>query len=444
MMMKSDGGAASADMLSATPVQTVMSGPVAGVIGARFIGNEKGIENLITFDTGGTSSDMSVIPGGVLYKSDVSVARHPVRTRTVDIETIGAGGGSIASIELGGVLKVGPQSAGASPGPACYDRGGTQPTLTDALVILGYLNPDALLDGAMAISAAKARDAVRTNIGASLNMSDEQSAWGILRVLVMNCVVAMRTITVERGFDPREFALVAYGGMGPTIAGLIAKELAIARILVPTAPGTFSAWGMLVTDVHHDRTVTRVTRLDDTTPEAVEAMFHELETSAIDDLLREKLPRDHLTTRRVAGMRYRGQSYEVDVPVADINNEGDLAALADRFHEAHDRRYGHMAQNEAIEIVNYKVTGVGALPKPGLRKYPSSTRRDPPVATSRFAFFGEDVVEVNVYKRRDLRPGDEIAGPAVIDEQTSTVVIYPGQRAIVDEFLQLDIDVNGT
>ena len=267
LMMKSDGGAASARMLAGTPIQTVMSGPVAGVIGARHLGDAKGIEKLITFDAGGTSSDMAVLPGAPLFKSELRIARHPLRTHAVDIDTIGAGGGSIASVELGGVLKVGPQSAGAEPGPACYGLGGTEPTLTDALVVLGHLNPTALLDGAMAIASAKAREAVVTRIALPLGMSEIEAAWGILRVLATNVMVAMRTITVERGYDPREFTLLPFGGMGPAIAGIIAAELGIARILIPRDPGTFSAYGMLVTDVQQHKTLTHILPLDEATPE---------------------------------------------------------------------------------------------------------------------------------------------------------------------------------
>ena len=242
LMMKSDGGAASARMLARTPIQTIMLGPVAGVIGSRFLGDVKRLDNLISFDTGGTSSDMAVIPGLPLFKSDVAVGRHPLRTGTVDIETIGAGGGSIASVQLGGVLKVGPRSAGAAPGPACYGMGGDEPTLTDALVVLGHLNPAALLDGAMAIDASRAHDAVRERIARPLGLAPIEAARGILRVLVTNVMVAMRTITVERGYDPREFTLVAFGGMGPTIAGAVAKDSASAAsscraIPAPSAPG---------------------------------------------------------------------------------------------------------------------------------------------------------------------------------------------------------------
>jgi N-methylhydantoinase A len=438
LMMKSDGGAASARMLDRTPIETVMSGPVAGVIGGRYLGDIKGIENIITFDTGGTSSDMAVLPGAPLFKSEFWVARHPLRTRTVDIETIGAGGGSIASVDLG-VLKVGPESAGAKPGPACYDRGGSAPTLTDALVVLGHLSPVALLEGAMPISAAKAREAVITQVAQPLGLTPAEAAWGILTVLATNVTMAMRTITIERGYDPREFTLIAFGGMGPTIAGRFIGELGIGRILVPRDPGTFSAFGMLVTDVHQTRSFTRITRLDATKPEELERTFAEMERAALAELQQEQFPREQLTTVRSAGMRYRGQSYEVSVPVAALQTDADLAALVDRFHDAHQRRYGHMAQSEAVEIVNFQVTAVGAIPKPQFHELAVHEQRPAPHET-RTAYFGPGgEAKVPVFRRSALAPGAVIDGPAIIDEKTSTIVLYPGQRGAVDGYLNIEI-----
>lgn len=440
LMMKSDGGAASAEMLSSVPVQTVMSGPVAGVIGSRHLGNVKGIDNLISFDVGGTSSDMAVIPGDPLFKSEFAVARHPLRTHTVDIETIGAGGGSIASIAPGGVLKVGPQSAGADPGPACYGRGGSEPTLTDALVTLGHLNPTALLDGDMPISRAKAYDAVRIHIAEPLGISPINAAWGILTVLATNVMGAMRTITVERGYDPREFTLVPFGGMGPTIAGRVAAELGIGRILVPRDPGAFSAYGMLVTDVRQERSITRITPLDNASPPDLDAIFRRMEKEALGDLMREKFPRKRLTTLRHAAMRYRGQSYEVSVPVWETRTRADVSALMRRFHEAHRRRYGHMAQNEAVEIVNFQVTGIGTIRKPKSKKFKITSQRKPTPSHVRAVHFGPSrALQIPVFRRQRLSPGVRIKGPAVIEEKTSTIVIYPKQTAQIDAYLNIEI-----
>src|SRR6202050_1894108 len=406
LMMKSEGGAASARMLERAPIGTVLSGPVAGVIGSRYLGDIKGIENVITFDTGGTSSDMAVLPGRPLFKSEFAVARHPLRTHTVDIETIGAGGGSIASVELG-VLKVGPQSAGANPGPACYGRGGTEPTLTDALVVLGHLSPSALLEGAMPISSAKAHDAVVSRVAKPLGLTPVEAARGILTVLATNVTMAMRTITIERGYDPREFTLVPFGGMGPTIAGRIIADLGIGRILIPRDPGTFSAFGMLVTDVHQTRSFTRITRLDAAKPAELERIFADMEEAAVADLMQEQFAREQLSTLRSAGMRYRGQSYEVSVAVAGLNSDADLAALGQRFHEAHRRRYGHMAESEAVEIVNFQVTAVGAIPKPHFSSVATRDELQPPIPhETRTAYFNSsDATHVPVFRRSALTAG---------------------------------------
>jgi N-methylhydantoinase A len=445
LMMKSDGGAGSAAMLYRRPIQTVMSGPVAGVVGSRYLGALKRIDNIISFDAGGTSSDMAVIPGEPLFKSEINVGRHPLRTQTVDIETIGAGGGSIASVALGGVLKVGPQSAGARPGPACYDRGGSEPTLTDALVILGHLSQTALLQGAMPISKEKAWQAVRDKIAAPLGMTEIEAAWGILRVLVTNCVSAMHTITVERGYDPRDFTLVPFGGMGPTIAGLVAGELEVPSILVPRDPGTFSAWGMLVTDVRQERSLTRLTRLDEDVPQTIEQLFGGLEADVRGDLARERFTAEQINTQRFAGMRYRGQSYEVVVPVSRVATEDDIADLRQRFHESHLRRYGHKAEEEAIEIVNFKVSGSGVIAKPTLTPLAADGSAPATPIERRPAYFGgAGPTETPVFRRAELAPGTQIEGPAIIEEPTSTVVIYPGQRARVDEYLSLEVDVRKT
>lgn len=439
LMMKSDGGAASARMLTRTPIETVMSGPVAGVIGGRYLGDITGIDNIITFDTGGTSSDMAVMPGQPMFKSESSVARHPLRTRTVDIETIGAGGGSIASVDLG-ILKMGPHSAGADPGPACYDRGGRTPTLTDALVVLGHLSPTALLEGAMPISRHKAHQAVTEQVAQPLSLTPIEAAWGMLTVLATNLTMAMRTITIERGYDPREFTLVPFGGMGPTIAGRIVADLGIGRILVPRDPGTFSAFGMLVTDVHQTRSLTRITQLDRAKPAELEQIFSAMEESALADLLQEQFAREQLTSLRSAAMRYRGQSYEVSVPVSRLQTEEDIAALAQRFHEAHRRRYGHMARTEAVEIVNFQVTAVGRIPKPQLHGIAPAAAQAPQPHESRDAYFSRTgAVQVPVFRRSALSPGAVIGGPAIIEERTSTVVLYPGQRARIDGYLNIEI-----
>jgi N-methylhydantoinase A len=298
-----------------------------------------------------------------------------------------------------------------------------------------------LLEGEMPIRGDKARTAIADNVAKSLGMTAVEAAWGVLTVLVTNCVAAIRTITVERGHDPREFTLVPFGGMGPTIAGRIAAELGIERILVPRDPGTFSAWGMLVTDVRQERSLTRVTTLDDSHLDEIENLFHELEDQAIAGLARENFPRDKLSAIRDAGMRYKGQSYEVSVPVPPLASGNDIQALIDAFHKAHERRYGHKATDETIEIVNFRVTAIGAIPKPDLNAVPpvpSATPAPAPIER-RDAWFDGARSQTPIYRRRDLLSGMALAGPAVIEEKTSTIVLYPGQTARVDPFLNLEI-----
>lgn len=442
LMMKSDGGAASSRMLSRTPIQTVMSGPVAGVIGSRYIGAAKATDHLMTFDVGGTSTDMAVIPGDVLHKSEVTVGRHPIRTRAVDIDTVGAGGGSLASVQLGGVLKVGPESAGSNPGPACYMRGGTRPTLTDALVVLGHLNQKALLEGTMAISRDASYEAVETHVAKPLGIGVHEAAWGILRVLTTNVVIAMRTISVERGYDPREFTFVPFGGMGPTTVMKIAAELGIRRVIVPRDPGTFSAYGMLVTDVQQERSMTRITRMETTTVEALNAIYAQMEAAVLDDLANENIPREHLRAVRHAGMRYAGQSYEVDVALPVLAGEADLEAVQRSFHEAHHRRYGHMAQQQPVEIVNFQVTGVGAIPKPAIKTFELSGDVAPKPVETRDAWFGpHEPTPAPVFRRNDLYPGTQLDGPLIVEERTSTTVVYPGQHLEVDPFSNMEITI---
>jgi N-methylhydantoinase A len=261
----------------------------------------------------------------------------------------------------------------------------------------------------------------------------------VLTVLAVNCMSAMRTITVERGYDPREFTLVPFGGMGPTIAWRIAAELGISRILVPRDPGAFSAWGMLVTDVHQEHSLTRLTPLDQATPEALDALFGELERQGVADLVREKLPRERIHTLRTAGMRYRGQSYEVSVPVGAVAGPDDIERLAEAFHEAHRRRYGHMAVNEAVEIVNFKVMAVGEIAKPRLKPAPMHAGTPKPIGM-RQAHFGHALVDTPIFRRSELLPGAVLAGPAIIEEQTSTTVLAPGQRASIDEYANIEIE----
>jgi len=275
-----------------------------------------------------------------------------------------------------------------------------------------------------------------------LGMPLIEAAWGILRVLAANVMVAMRTLTIERGYDPREFTLLPFGGIGPTVAGMVASELGIVRVLIPRDPGAFSAHGMLVTDVQQEKSLTRITPMEQTSADEIEALFAKLEEAAVQDLVQERFARERVLTRRQAGMRYRGQSYEVPVAVPSLAHPQALAQLVERFHAAHQRRYGHRAATEAVEIVNFQVTAVGSIPKPRLKQFVAAAAGlTSPRDTRQVCFGATDAHDAPVWQRSDFSPGMRLVGPAVIEEKTSTIVLYPGQRAHVDEFLNVELEL---
>lgn len=430
LIMQSNGGVATPGVIARAPVQTLMSGPVAGVVGTQRLCREIGRENAISLDVGGTSCDMSVIPGELLTAPQSRVAGYTVRAATVDIETIGSGGGSIARVESGRILKVGPRSAGAVPGPACYGTG-DQPTLTDALVVLGHLNREALLDGAMPIDAAAGRNSIAETVGRPLEMTPERAAAGIVEVLAAQVAMSMRSVTIEKGYDPRDFILVAYGGAGPTVACPIAQELEIPEICIPRDPGNFCAAGMLLTDLVRSYSLTRISALDETPESAIREALEELRDRGVGELEEQGVTPDCIDAEYFLDMRYPGQSYEVTVPAGETGKE-DLTRL---FHEAHGRLFGHTAEEESMEIVNYRVRCIGRLPKMNFAAAPAGNGPARPHG-QRSALFpgGGAAMTAPVYRRTDLAPGFRIGGPAVIEEYTSTTVVYPSFDLSVDAY----------
>ncbi len=428
LIMQSNGGVATPGVIARAPVQTLMSGPVAGVVGTQRLCREIGRENAISLDVGGTSCDMSVIPGELLTAPQSRVAGYTVRAATVDIETIGSGGGSIARVESGRILKVGPQSAGAVPGPACYGTG-DQPTLTDALVVLGHLNREALLDGAMPIDAAAGRNSIAQTVGRPLEMTPERAAAGIVEVLAAQVAMSMRSVTIEKGYDPRDFILVAYGGAGPTVACPIARELEIPEICIPRDPGNFCAAGMLLTDLVRSYSLTRISALDETPESAIREALEELRDRGVRELEEQGVTPDSIDTEYFLDMRYPGQSYEVTVPAGEAGKE----ALTRLFHEAHGRLYGHTAEEESMEIVNYRVRCTGRLPKMNFAAAPAGNGPARPESRRSALFPGVDApIEAPVYRRAGLAPGLRIPGPAIVEEYTSTTVVYPTFELSVD------------
>jgi N-methylhydantoinase A len=436
LVMKSSGGVGTPAFLARFPVHTLMSGPVAGVVAAHALGQSLGRKNIIGIDVGGTSCDVSLIPGQPLFRAEWAVGRHTVRVDSVEVESLGAGGGSIAKVRYGSVLQVGPDSAGANPGPACYMRGGQEPTLTDALVELGQLNSSELLAGEMKIDGGRSEQAIREKIAAPLKLSIEEASLGIERVLVANVVAAMRTMTVERGYDPREFSLVAFGGMGPTLGTAVASALGTSEIIVPPNPGNFSAYGMLLSDLRYDLVITRLMTLSEAGINAVASALAELERTARRELSAQGALEDRIEVQWLLDLRYRGQSYELTVPIARQTKDPKIEDIAEKFGKAHERRYGHSAEDEAIEIVNLRVSASYSLGKPQpVSKLAGLVAA--PAQKSRPVRFLSGVQETPIMIRDDLAPGYQIEGPAVIEEKTSTVVIEPGWRMQVDQRLNL-------
>jgi N-methylhydantoinase A len=438
-IMQSNGGLMSSAQARAQPARTLLSGPAGGVVGAVAVAAGAGLGDVITMDMGGTSLDISLARDGrVGLSAEGRVGGFPVKIPQVDTHTIGAGGGSLARV-FRGTLKVGPESAGADPGPACYGRGGTAPTSTDAAVVLGLIDPAYFLGGEVALDADAARRAIRDRIGRPLDLDDADAALAVVRVQVAGMVSGIRAVSVEQGLDPREFALLPFGGAGALYAGLIAEEMGIARLLVPVHPGVLSALGMLMTDVKDTRVRTRIVAATDADAGAIERTYRDLEEELAAALAGDGIAPDRLRLERSCDMRYHGQAYEVNVPAP---GGVDLAGLVARFHAEHRRSYGQADEREPVELVNFRVTGVGVVEKARLAPRPGVHGGQPPVPKGeRAAYFGRETGwrRCPVFERDGLAVGVELAGPVLVEEPGATIVLYPGHRARVDALGNLHI-----
>jgi N-methylhydantoinase A len=443
---QSNGGIISLQVAAETPVRTVLSGPAAGVVGAIDVSSKAGFPNLITFDMGGTSTDVALInEGASSMKLDQEVAGHPIRTPMLDINTVGAGGGSIAWIDSGGHLKVGPQSAGAEPGPACYDLGGTEATVTDANVHLGVLSRESLLGGRMPIDATRA-DAAVTELAGRLGLQSEQIAQGMIDLATVNMARAIRVISVERGYDPRDYALVAFGGAGPLHAGRLARELEIPRVLVPAIPGILCAYGLLVADLRTDFSRTQVIPVTVESLDIMNNSYRDLGAESERWFDREELSADERRTRRIADMRYVGQNYELPVTVPDGELSADvLTEIRKTFHKAHELAYGYAAEDEPVQLVTFRLEAFGVVSPPQMDTLDSGGTLDDALVGQRHAWLPEagGWGDVPLYDRTRLSSGLRIDGPAIVEQMDSTTVILPGQRATVDIYGNLVIEETG-
>ena len=446
-VMKSNGGVISAREVAHQPITTILSGPAAGALGASAVAAAAGFERVLTTDVGGTSTDVCLVDGGTpALTTDGAVGRFPVKVPMIDIVTVGSGGGSIAWLAADGGLKVGPKSAGADPGPMCYGRGGTQPTTTDAHLVLGRI-PPRLLGGEIPLDAAAAERGLSA-LGATLGLDAWRTAEGILEITAWNQANAIRQVTVKRGLDPRDYTLVAFGGAGPLLAGRLLDLLSLRGAVIPRSPGNLSALGLLVVDVKNDYVQTFVQRHDRLDHSAVNAHLARLETLAREALRREGFADEAMRLVRSADLRYFGQAWEVrvDVPPGEIDPTA-AAEVAKRFHDAHEKRFGYSYRDvreagtareqsrHIVEWVNVRVTGIGPIRRP---QFPELERGDGDVERARRSTrgvrFDGKRIECAVYARDGLRPGDALREPAIIEEYGATTVVFPGLTMEVDRF----------
>ena len=447
-VMGSSGGVVDVPEALRMPAACIESGPAAGVMAASHVANQLGITDLISFDMGGTTAKASVIINGeVAITAEYEVGGaghskrwmngtgHPVRVPVVDLVEVSAGGGSISWIDPGGAMKVGPQSAGAAPGPACYNRGGTRPTVTDANVVLGYLDPDSLLDGALKIDSAAAHASIQSHLAEPMGLTVVEAARRIIDIVNANMVEALRMVSVERGYDPREFCLMAFGGAGPLLATALASELEMIEVIIPPVPGAFSALGLVATDLHRDYSRTLYADLASIDPAEVQMAFAQMERRGIAMLDDANVPEDQRRLVRSADVRYPRQAYELTIPF-DGDRMGtvtrnSLDALATLFHRLHEKTYGHANADEPVQLVNVRLKAVGRLPSLQLKQ--RSNVEAARERTRSVWFPSAGFVSCRILWRTGLEAGEVIDGPTIIESLDSTVVIPPTWSANVDD-----------
>ena len=445
---QSSGGLMSVGRAGEFPIRTALSGPAAGVVGAVHIAKLAGYDDVITLDMGGTSADVALIQDGKAgIGFDQKVAEFPVRLPMVDVNTIGAGGGSIAWFDRDGLLKVGPASAGASPGPACYGQGGAEPTVSDANLVLGRLSPRGLLDGEMALDPALSASAFKP-IADQLGFTLEKTAHGVLGIVSANMVRAIRAVSVERGHDPRGFALMALGGAGPLHAVDVARTLGISTVIVPPAPGILCAQGLVVSDLKEDFVISDRIRVGNEGIVAIGTHVQTLIDRAQDWFASEDIDESVRWLELVFDMRYVGQNFELPVPVADSDAMRDARfriapdVLSQSFFESHDRAYGYHNPQDPVEAVNLRLTAWGRLNHPKTESDEIADGNPTPTETRPVYFNAGAPDAAAVYHRADLLPGHRIVGPAVIEQLDSTALVYPGDTATVDAALNFIIELS--
>jgi len=470
-IMKANGGVARTATVRAKPVETYESGPAAGVTAAVAFGQMMGVPNLLTLDMGGTTTDVSLVWNGrpLMTLEEELEWSLPIRIPMIQIRSIGSGGGSLGWIDKGGALRVGPASAGSEPGPACYGRGGTKPTVTDADVVLGRLNPKHILGGKVSLNAELARKAIQEHIAEFLHLDVVQAAHAISQISAMDQVHLIREVTVNRGYDPRSFSLMCFGGAGAMYAVQIARELEISEVIIPTNPGVFSATGCLYADIHHEYVQTYITGTDGVNLGKLNEVFGALRQRAIEDLRRDRVTQD-VTFEHFLDLRYHGEAYQISIPVdysafgrdsrfsgegeayqitvpVNVNPEGHVTeegidVAVRQFHSEHERLYG-FNREDPVENVNVMLRALVPLPNPKVAS--NTVRRELSTAVKgrRPVYFGDSFSDTPIYDRYRLGYEAVIEGPAVIEEDQATIVLPPKQTARVDEYQNIRVQVRG-
>ena len=458
LLMQSNGGLTTAGAAARLPANIIESGPAGGVVGAQALARKLDLPNIITLDMGGTTAKAALVEGGQVSRSLeyqvgggimvgsrlLTGAGYALKVPAIDLAEVGAGGGSVLWIDPGGSLQVGPESAGAHPGPLCYDHGGTEPTVTDANLILGYINPDYLVGGALTLNPARSHEVVAERIAAPLGLDLAHAAFGAHRIAASNMIRAIKAVSSERGRDPRDYALFAFGGNGPLFAAGMAEELGIRRVVVPPSPGLFSSFGLLYADVehHYSRTLRRVLR-------GADAAELDRAWAALEDTAREQLATDGFTAermqfRRTANMHYKGQIFELTVPApSGTIDAAAIATLEEAFGQEHERTYGHRAgADEPVELVNLQLAGLGIPDRPRVpdRVGTAHAAATAPLAP-RHAYFGPEAgwLETPILNRAELDGGRE--GPIIVEEYDATCLVPPGAGAALDDYGNIVIDL---
>jgi N-methylhydantoinase A/oxoprolinase/acetone carboxylase beta subunit len=440
-VMQSNEGYISAGKAKAEPIRTALSGPAGGVVGSLYLAKAAGLKKIISFDMGGTSTDVSLIEGRIRRSSENAIGDFPVRLPIIDIHSVGAGGGSIAAVDKGGSLRVGPQSAGADPGPACYGRGDL-PTVTDANLALGRLDPDFFLGGTMSLDPERSLGAIAV-LGRAIRKSPHETAQGIIDIANANMEKAIRVISIERGHDPREFGLFSFGGAGGMHAADMAGHLRMKAVIVPNNAGVLSAFGLLLADSVKDYSRSILRPVQNLRPAEMQSLFKPLERRGLKDMADDGFGAGDLLLERSLDMRYLGQSYEINIPLAGMRKTAER--LRSAFHRAHHRLYSYTHPHGQIEIVNIRLQVRGISEKIKLRKMPDFARQDlrRAVRKRQVMYYAGKKIMGSVYDRARLFPGARIRGPALIVDFGSTTFLPPGQALRVDGYLNLILHKGG-